>query len=111
MLAATKIGTFTTIPSHAEVSLTWDYLDRRSVMVLTELQPDLVPLLNVLQVTGDEIVESSDEVALLVRWALCAVPVLRRLRLDSNAQSMFEEEFRYDRIVAQVDAVLRGTYS
>lgn len=78
--------------------------------MLTELQPDLVPLLDVLQVARDEVVESSDEVALLVRCTIRTVPVLCRLGLDADAQGMLEEQFRYDRVVAQVDTVLREKY-
>ena len=78
--------------------------------MLTELQPDLVPLLNVLQVARDEVVEPSYEVTLLVRRAIRTVPVLRRLGLDTDAQGVLEEQLRYDRVIAQVDTVLREKY-
>ena len=80
------------------------------VGVLTKLQSDLVPLLDVLQVARDEVIEPPDEVALLVRCAIQTVPVLCRLGLDADAQGMLEEQLCYDRVVAQVDTVLREMY-
>ena len=68
---------------------------------LTQLQPYLIPLTDVLQVTGDEIVESPHEAALLLRRvARGIIGAPRRFGFGADTQRMLEHQFSHKRLYA-----------
>ena len=84
--------------------------------MLTELQPELVPILDVLQITRDEVVQPPDEVPLPILMGRRARDCIRSpfsigtcarscrcLGLHAHAQRVLEEELRDDGLEAHIE--------